>query len=184
MEWNAQMFVVDCRRGFGSPYNNVLKNLGTSLERFVNAVIEYDDDGLDLAFTHQPTPERKLRDVKTVMEIFHANCDGCPENLYCLSDWLDALLADYCRVYDAAVRREERQKPLNMIVLTTGVPSFDPFDTTVIEYARTFDDRFWPKQQVGIQFVLIDHDPERVEVFRDLDDDAPVRNSVRLVSVL
>jgi hypothetical protein len=56
-------------------------------------------------------------------------------------------------------------------VLTSGDPGYwDDFDDKVLEYAQEFDVMSAPKFQLGIQFALIQTEPEDQERFRRLDD--------------
>ncbi|KAI2464738.1 hypothetical protein F4781DRAFT_57358 [Annulohypoxylon bovei var. microspora] len=74
---------------------------------------------------------------------------------------LNAILSPYVEEYTRRVRDGTQQgqnlRPLNLIVITTGVTDDNPFDT-LIEIARTLDLYKAPQYQVGVQFFRVGDD--------------------------
>ena len=60
-------------------------------------------------------------------------------------------------------------KPLNIIVITDGVPSDDP-ESVIISIAKKLDRLDAPTHQVGIQFFQVGNEKGAAEALQDLDD--------------
>ena len=60
-------------------------------------------------------------------------------------------------------------KPLNIIVITDGVPS-DDVESVIVQAAKKLDAWGAEPWQVGIQFFQVGREPEAAEDLRDLDD--------------
>ncbi|KAL2116342.1 hypothetical protein VTJ04DRAFT_8509 [Mycothermus thermophilus] len=87
---------------------------------------------------------------------------------------INQILRPYLRQYERAVARtgnpdECGVKPINMIVITDGVPTDDP-EGVIINAARKLDALDAPSHQVGIQFFQVGCEPGAAEALRDLDD--------------
>jgi len=69
-------------------------------------------------------------------------------------------------------------KPLNIIVITDGVPS-DDVESIIVHAAKKLDS--WDAQpaQVGIQFFQVGREPEAAEDLRDLDDALSGQHGIR-----
>jgi hypothetical protein len=185
------MFVIDCREKFDAARdpNRVRPRIATSLEQFVKTAMEYDSDGLDLAFIHEQSPEsrqtvyRKLKDVNTFTQKYHDACKDYDAYIeyhasFQLSGCLDILLGGYQKKMKDGLK----PKPLNMIVLIgRPVTEWDDFKEMVLEYAKDFDDEKWLKRQVGLQFVLVGEDSSgsTYQALRHLDNEAYKENKVR-----
>jgi hypothetical protein len=84
------------------------------------------------------------------------------------------ILKPYLRAYERAVQRTGNPencgvKPVNMIVITDGVPTDDP-ESVIISLARKLDALEAPPHQVGIQFFQVGKEPGAAEALRELDD--------------
>jgi len=160
------MFLIDdsaCVR------ENVWADIRRSLATFVSFATVYDKDGVDLAFVHTGNQYGGITSCQTFMEKFgneEVVGDGSS-----LSYSLDCHLAAYKKKYLDQLQQEKSQKPLNLIVLTSGDPGeIDDFEEIVIKYAIGFEELGAPMKQLGIQFVLLHTRPENQERFQKLDD--------------
>ena len=80
---------------------------------------------------------------------------------------LNAILKPYL----ARVERDgDAVKPLNIIVITDGVPS-DDVESVVIRAAKKLDAADVPAWQVGVQFFQVGEESGASEMLRSLDDD-------------
>ena len=60
-------------------------------------------------------------------------------------------------------------KPLNIIVITDGVPTDDP-ESVIVSVAKKLDKLEAPPWQVGIQFFQVGEEKGAAEALEDLDD--------------
>ena len=60
-------------------------------------------------------------------------------------------------------------KPLNIIVITDGVPTDDP-ESVIISYVKKLDKLDAPPWQVGIQFFQVGEESGAAEALQELDD--------------
>ena len=81
---------------------------------------------------------------------------------------LNGILKPYLRrVEQSGV---EAVKPLNIIVITDGVPS-DDVETVIINAAKKLDKWDAPGWQVGIQFFQVGNEEGAAAALKELDDD-------------
>lgn len=71
--------------------------------------------------------------------------------------------------FEAAGSEDEFPRPLNIIVITDGIPSDDP-ESVIIHAARKLDALDAPPWQVGIQFFQVGEEQGAADALRDLDD--------------
>lgn len=69
-------------------------------------------------------------------------------------------------------------KPVNIIVVTDGVPS-DDVESVIVGAAKKLDSFGAEPWQVGIQFFQVGREPEAAEDLRDLDDALSEQHGVR-----
>lgn len=72
----------------------------------------------------------------------------------------------------------ENCKPMNIIVITDGVPT-DDVESPIIAAARKLDKLDAPAWQVGIQFFQVGEERGAAEALGDLDDQLSVTGDVR-----
>ncbi|KAK4239041.1 collagen alpha-5 chain [Achaetomium macrosporum] len=87
---------------------------------------------------------------------------------------INHILKPYLREYEQAVARtgnpdECGVKPVNMIVITDGVPTDDP-EAVIISLAKKLDKLEAPPHQVGIQFFQVGNDDGAAAALKELDD--------------
>lgn len=69
-------------------------------------------------------------------------------------------------------------KPVNIIVITDGVPS-DDVESVIVNAAKKLDAMSAEPWQVGIQFFQVGQEPEAAEDLRELDDALSEQHGVR-----
>ena len=125
----------------------------------------HDADGVDIYFlNHADSAEyRGIKAVADVERVFGRvqPGGGTPTGIR-----LNHLLRPYLAAYNAA---PETTKPLNVIVITDGVPS-DDVESVIIGAARKLDRLDAPAWQVGIQFFQVGNEPGATEALQDLDE--------------
>jgi hypothetical protein len=74
--------------------------------------------------------------------------------------------------------REASVKPLNIIVITDGVPS-DDVESVIVAAAKKLDSYGAEPWQVGIQFFQVGREPEAAEDLQELDDSLSGAHGIR-----
>jgi von Willebrand factor type A domain len=87
---------------------------------------------------------------------------------------LNQILKPYLAEVENSIEREGHgheatTKPLNIIVITDGVPS-DDVESVVVSAAKKLDAYGAEPWQLGIQFFQVGREPEAADDLRDLDD--------------
>ncbi|BFZ60462.1 hypothetical protein YB2330_001498 [Saitoella coloradoensis] len=147
----------------GSMAGSRWRQTALALQQVVTKVVNYDDDGIDIYFLNSREVARGVRSVREVESVFGRVRPGgaTPTGLR-----LDQILRGY-------VRRVEESggdcKPLNLIVITDGVPTDDPL-STLLALAAQLDRIGAPLSQLGIQFLQIGNDEGAREALEELDD--------------
>ena len=126
----------------------------------------HDADGIDVHFLNAPDRPAfaGLASAAAVQRVFEQvrPAGGTPTGTR-----LNQLLRQYLR--DLAARGSENVKPLNIIVITDGVPS-DDVESVVVSAARKLEECDAPAWQVGIQFFQVGNEPGACEALVELDD--------------
>ncbi|KAF8537787.1 hypothetical protein BDD12DRAFT_743919 [Trichophaea hybrida] len=161
----------------------VRKEVWVDIRRSLVSVVKYatlhDKDGVDLAFVHTGNKYPGITSPDEFMARFdNERVFGGDEST--LSYCLDRHLAAYKKKYLDQAKQQRNQKPLNLIVLTSGDPGEnDDFEEVVTQYATEFEKLGAPIKQLGIQFVLVHSQPEHQERFQHLDDISLWKPNVR-----
>lgn len=136
-----------------------------ALASIVPITTYYDSDGIDLFFLNaQPLPSH--RNIKTPAQVISIFNSVSPRGATPTGSALKRLLKPYCERYKKA---PGSCKPMNIIVITDGVPTDDP-ESVIVQYAKKLDDMDADLTQVGIQFFQIGDDVSATEALRELDD--------------
>jgi hypothetical protein len=124
-----------------------------------------DPDGIDMYFINHPDkPEFKnVTSRSKVNGIFKA---VRPRGSTPTGKRLKQILKQY--LYD--FKNNATVKPINIIVITDGVPS-DDVESPIIAAATQLDKLNAPAWQVGIQFFQVGRDPDAGEHLKQLDDE-------------
>lgn len=89
---------------------------------------------------------------------------------------LNHILKSYLRHYEDGIRRAGGDpdatdvKPINVIMITDGVPSDDP-ESVLLSVAQKLDKLEAPPHQVGVQFFQVGNEAGAAEALRVLDDE-------------
>ena len=127
-----------------------------------------DKDGIDLYFLNaRDSPSyHNITRTSEVQRIFESVRPG---GATFTGRKLDNILRPYLRECEANQSQLEKVKPLNIIVITDGVPSDDP-ETVIVSYAKKLDKIEAPGWQVGIQFFQVGNERGAAEALEELDD--------------
>jgi uncharacterized protein YegL len=137
----------------------------------------HDADGIDIYFLNHRNPQTAhggythMTNTAAVQSLFHnvRPLGGTPTGTR-LNQILRPYLSEVAESLERAAHGQEPTlKPLNIIVITDGVPS-DDVESVIVNIARKLDSYNAEPWQVGIQFFQVGHEPEAAENLRELDD--------------
>lgn len=128
----------------------------------------HDSDGIDIYFLNaRDSPSYKsitrASDVQRVFDTVRPS-GGTPTGTR-----LNAILKPYLRECEAKKSNFDNLKPLNIIVITDGVPTDDP-ESVIVSVAKKLDKLEAPPWQVGIQFFQVGEERGAAEALQELDD--------------
>ncbi|SLM41395.1 von Willebrand factor, type A [Lasallia pustulata] len=156
------IFLID---DSGSMAGRSWRETAAALKSITPICTAHDADGIDIYFLNSPDSSeyRNLTRSADVDRIFESvkPRGGTPTGTR-----LNAILKPYLRDVET---RGDAVKPLNIIVITDGVPS-DDVESVIINAAKKldkWDSRAW---QVGIQFFQVGEERGAAEALRELDD--------------
>jgi len=134
-----------------------------ALQAITPICVAQDRDGIDVQFLNHEGVYTNIVDAGMINRIFDSvrPSAATPTGIR-----LDQILKAYLGRYEA----DRKTKPLNLIVITDGVPS-DDVESPIIDAARKLDQLSAPAWQVGIQFFQVGNEPEAAEALRELDDE-------------
>jgi uncharacterized protein YegL len=179
------IFLID---DSGSMAGRSWRETSAALEAITPICTQYDSDGIDIHFlNHRNRNDHdggytNVSSPAAVRDIFHnvRPYGGTPTGTR-----LNHILKPYIARVEAMTKAgaanpgsETFVKPLNIIVITDGVPS-DDVEAVVVSTARKLDQCQAEPWQVGIQFFQVGNEPEAAEVLRDLDDALTEQKGVR-----
>lgn len=124
----------------------------------------HDEDGIDIYFLNHPDSSlyKKITSPSTIIEIFQTVRPGGATPT---GQRLHKILKPYLQRYE----RDDKTKPINIIVITDGEPS-DDVESPIIQTAKKLDKLDAPAWQVGIQFFQVGREPGAREHLKQLDD--------------
>ncbi|KAL9008797.1 MAG: hypothetical protein Q9173_006115 [Seirophora scorigena] len=165
-------FVID---DSGSMAGRSWRETADALASIAGICTTYDSDGIDIYFLnerHSPEYEN-VTTKERVQQIFNAvrPRGGTPTGCR-----LDSILRPYLR--ECEQKGPENCKPINIIVVTDGVPT-DDVESPIIAAAKKLDKLDAPAWQVGIQFFQIGDERGAAEALRELDDQLAETGDVR-----
>ena len=128
----------------------------------------HDKDGIDIYFLNARDDASyqnitRPSDVQRIFETVRPS-GGTPTGTR-----LNAILKPYLKECEATKGNMESVKPLNIIVITDGVPTDDP-ESVIVSVAKKLDKMDAPPWQVGIQFFQVGEERGAAEALQDLDD--------------
>ena len=129
----------------------------------------HDKDGIDIYFLNNKDDASYKNITRTdqVQRIFNTvrPGGGTPTGTK-----LNAILRPYLADLNTRSHEIENIKPLNIIVITDGVPSDDP-ESVIVNAAKKLDKLDAPSWQIGIQFFQVGNEPGAAEALSELDDE-------------
>ncbi|KNZ76427.1 hypothetical protein J132_10402 [Termitomyces sp. J132] len=147
------------------------KQAAQAFADLADVAINYDTDGIDIHFIHSKLSGENMKGAQEILSLFDRVSPR--ENFTPLGTKLDELLRAYLANLELAHRRDpvglNGIKPVNIIVITDGMPSDDP-ESIIVQAARRLDKLNVSPDQVGIQFVQIGNSTEATEFLMELDD--------------
>lgn len=145
--------------------------------------IAHDRDGIDVYYLNHQTGDpgdpskgsagTGYRGVKSVREVENIFRSVRPQMATPTGTRLGNILRPYVRHYEDLARQTEDLtclKPINIIVITDGVPS-DDVEAVVIQVAKKLDKLDAPPYQIGIQFFQVGKEIGAADALRSLDDE-------------
>ena len=145
-----------------------------ALKAIVPICASRDIDGVDLHFLNHGESFKNLKSAATVQEIFETvRPQGGTPTGTCLHRILKAYMREI-----AAKGDPEKVRPMNIIVITDGIPS-DDVGTVIVDAAKKLFKCDAPGWQVGIQFFQVGNEAGAAESLKELDDDLGNNDDIR-----
>jgi von Willebrand factor type A domain len=177
------VFLID---DSGSMAGRSWRETAAALAAITPICTAHDADGIDIFFLNHrnsQNPTGGYTNITTtvgVESIFNSirPLGGTPTGTR-----LQHILRPYlARVEESIERQAHGQevtvKPVNIIVITDGVPS-DDVEAVIVQAAKKLDAWFAEPWQAGIQFFQVGREPEAAEDLRELDDGLSSRHDIR-----
>jgi uncharacterized protein YegL len=167
------VFLVD---DSGSMAGGRWREARSAIEGVVKHAMKYDDDGVDIYFLNSKTEGKGLKRSTDVERLF---AGVKPSGATPTGRRLDVLMVEYKKELEAARKRgKPAPKPLNIIIITDGVPTDDP-EAPIVRFAKYLDQYDFPLSQFGIQMFQIGNDSSAREALEELDDALQNRYQIR-----
>ena len=176
----------------GSMAGRSWRETGAALSALLPTIVSRDEDGIDLFFLNHQSRDpgspstgiaaggyRNVTSPAEVKSIFSAvrPSGGTPTGTRCR-----ALLKPYLARLEEQNKRGlmDTVKPLNIIVITDGVPS-DDVESVLLASAKKLDALEAAPHQIGVQFFQVGNEAGAAAALKELDDDIAglVRGGVR-----
>lgn len=164
----------------GSMAGRSWRETSQALALIAPIVTQHDSDGMDIYFLNHksrdagipsegiaPGGYRGIKRAETVTEIFNTvrPQGGTPTGIR-----VHNILKPYLAKLEKAMAEGKDVKPLNLIVLTDGVPS-DDVESVLLSAAKKLDKLDAPPFQVGVQFFQVGNEEGAKEALEELDDE-------------
>jgi hypothetical protein len=121
-----------------------------------------DADGIDIYFLNHPGIYKNTTSASDIIRIFKT---VKPSGATPTGQRLNKILKDYLRRY----KKDKTIKPMNIIVITDGVPS-DDVESPIISAAGKLDEMDADPWQIGIQFFQVGKERDAAKHLQTLDD--------------
>lgn len=177
------IFLID---DSGSMAGRSWREVQSALASITPVCTAHDADGVDIYFLNNrslasasatqgkaPGGYTNVTDVSAVNRIFTSVRPG---GMTPTGTRLNHILKAYLRHYEQSIERAGGDpdgtdvKPINVIVITDGVPSDDP-ESVLLSVAQKLDKLEAPPHQIGVQFFQVGNELGAAEALRALDDD-------------
>ncbi|CAN9100968.1 unnamed protein product [Alternaria sp. RS040] len=155
------VFLID---DSGSMAGRSWRETAKALEMIAPICTQRDADGIDIYFLNHPDSSlyKNVTSASTIIEIFQTvrPSGGTPTG-----QRLNKILKSYIQRF----MRDKTIKPMNIIVITDGVPS-DDVESVIVSAAMKLSKEDADSWQVGIQFFQVGKEPGAREHLKSLDD--------------
>ena len=128
----------------------------------------HDKDGIDIYFLNAKD-EDSYKNITNQDQVRHIFEKVRPSGGTPTGTKLNSILRPYMRELERKKDHKEPPKPLNIIVITDGVPTDDD-ESVIISVAQKLDHLGAQPWQVGIQFFQVGEEAGAAEHLRELDD--------------
>ncbi|KAL1302670.1 hypothetical protein AAFC00_003034 [Neodothiora populina] len=157
------VFLIDDSGSMAGRYWRETKD---ALETIIPVCVQHDADGIDIYFLNaKDSPyHRNVHSSATVREIFSS---VKPRGSTPTGQRLDSILRPYL---EKCARNINAVKPMNIIVVTDGVPT-DDVESALVSAAKKLDKLDAPPWQVGVQFFQVGRDENARAHLKQLDDE-------------
>ncbi|ETI23988.1 hypothetical protein G647_05795 [Cladophialophora carrionii CBS 160.54] len=168
------IFLID---DSGSMAGRSWRETSSALAAIAPICTAHDPDGIDVYFLNHRNPHSthggytNLTTTGAVQSLFQnvRPLGGTPTGTR-----LNQILKPYLSELADSLERQAHGhdatvKPLNMIVITDGVPS-DDVESVIVSAARKLDSMAAEPWQVGVQFFQVGREPEARDMLQELDD--------------
>lgn len=164
----------------GSMAGRSWREVSQALSIIAPIITQHDNDGMDCYFLNHKSADlgapsegvapggyRKIKRAATVTEIFERvrPQGGTPTGVR-----VHHILKPYLAKLESEMAAGREMKPLNLIVLTDGVPS-DDVESVLLSAAKKLDKLDAPPFQVGVQFFQVGNEEGAKEALQELDDE-------------
>ncbi|KAH0541526.1 hypothetical protein FGG08_004001 [Glutinoglossum americanum] len=158
------IFLID---DSGSMAGRSWRETSAALKAITPLCTAHDADGIDIIFlNHHPVNPAEHCNVKTPEAVTRIFENVRPQGGTPTGVRLNHILRPYLARYAA---NPDATKPLNIIVITDGVPS-DDVESVLINAAKKLDKADAPAWQVGVQFFQVGCEPGAADALKELDD--------------
>jgi len=163
----------------GSMAGRSWREVSQALSTIAPIVTQFDQDGIDIYFLNHksndvgepqngiaPGGYRGIKRAPTVTEIFERvrPGGGTPTGVR-----VHNILKPYLTKLEREMAESRELKPLNLIVLTDGVPS-DDVESVLLNAAKKLDKLDAAAFQIGVQFFQVGNEEGAKEALEELDD--------------
>ncbi|KIV81369.1 hypothetical protein PV11_03560 [Exophiala sideris] len=177
------VFLID---DSGSMAGRSWRETSAALSAIAPVCTAHDADGIDIYFLNHRNPNSHLggyTNVTTTQGVQNLFQSVRPLGGTPTGTRLNQILKPYLVEVAASLERqahghEATVKPLNIIVITDGVPS-DDVEMVIVNAAKKLDKFGAEPWQVGIQFFQVGREPEAAENLRELDDSLSEQYNIR-----
>ncbi|CZR65328.1 uncharacterized protein PAC_15228 [Phialocephala subalpina] len=164
----------------GSMAGRSWREVSQALATIAPIVTKHDSDGIDIYFLNHKSKDagkpsegvaatgyRGIKRAVTITEIFER---VRPQGGTPTGTRVHNILNPYLAKLEKVMGEGKEVKPMNLIVLTDGVPS-DDVESVLLSVAKKLDRLDAPPFQVGVQFFQVGNEDGAKEALEELDDE-------------
>ncbi|KAK5663152.1 hypothetical protein OQA88_6569 [Cercophora sp. LCS_1] len=168
------VFLID---DSGSMAGRSWNEVKSALRQITPICTAHDADGVDVYFlntTNSSHPQGGWTGIRSADQVENLFNQVRPNRGTPTGTRINQILKPYLRNYEHAIARSgdpdnSGVKPMNMIIITDGVPTDDP-ESVIVSVAKKLDKLEAPPYQVGIQFFQVGNEHGAAEALQELDD--------------